>query len=111
MAYKEVEVGKATVVDFKDENKKYVEGMEFEGIFLGVKDFINKRNGKPGRYFRFSDVDDEDVNYIVYDSAALGNKMEKVKYEQKVKIVFLGFKKSVKDPTTEYKDFAVYRDE
>jgi len=105
MAFKKVEVEyeNSEIVKFEEE------GQEFVGIYRGYQDWKNE-NGE-GRFYKFEDPDDDEVNYTIYESAVLKTKMPKVPLDALVKIVYLGKKPSKRNKSQSYRDYDIFIDD
>jgi len=88
---------------------KFVEeGQEFVGIFRGIVKYPDKTTGEEKFFWKFEDPDDEELEFIIFPSAVLVTKVERIPLDATAKIVYLGKKQSGKNATRFYKDFAVF---
>jgi hypothetical protein len=81
-------------------------GDEFIGVFRGIVEYSNA-NGE-GKFYKFEDVDDEEKEFIIFPTTVLETKFKRVPLDAMVKIVYLGKKKSEKNPKYSYKDYDIY---
>ena len=80
---------------------------EAVGIFRGIVEFTND-NGE-GHFYKLEDIDDPDLEYIVFGGlAVLDDRMKKVPLDKPVKIVYKGKKQSSKNKSRFFKDFDVF---
>lgn len=97
----EVEYKESEVVKFEEA------GQEFIGRYLGFIEFTND-NGE-GLFYKFVDVDDDDLEYIIFGGlTVLDDRMKKVPIDVVAKIVYKGKKQSSKNKTRFFKDFQVF---
>lgn len=90
---------KATVVKFD------TEGQEFMGRLLEIVEY--KRDDEEKMFWKFTDLDDDEIEYIIFPSAVLKTKMANIEEGTPVKIVYLGKKKSGKS-SFYFKDYDIY---
>jgi len=97
----EVEYKESEVIKFEEA------GQEFIGKYLGFIEFEND-NGK-GLFYKFEDVDDDQLEYIVFGGlTVLDDRMKKVPIDGVAKIVYKGKKQSSKNKSRFFKDFDVF---
>ena len=97
----EVEYKESEVIKFEEA------GQEFIGRYLGFIEFTND-NGD-GLFYKFADVDDDDLEYIIFGGlTVLDDRMKKVPIDAVAKIVYKGKKQSSKNKTRFFKDFQVF---
>ena len=97
----EVEYKESEVVKFEEA------GQEFIGRYLGYIEFSND-NGD-GLFYKFADVDDNDLEYIIFGGlTVLDDRMKRVPIDVVAKIVYKGKKQSSKNKTRFFKDFQVF---
>lgn len=99
MKNEDVEYKESEKVSFKEPGK------EFIGVYIGFFEF-NGRYG-PGIGYKFLDVDDDKLEYVIFGDSVLKTKMENVPLDAVVKIVFQGKKKSEKTGRM-YKDYKFF---
>jgi hypothetical protein len=102
-------------IEPKEENEAIVvrfeeKGDEFIGKYMGYVEYKDKTTGEDKIFYKFVDLDDEEINYIMFPSSVILNKMKMVPLDAPVKIVYEGLKKSEKSKF-KYKDFSFYLSE
>ena len=80
-------------------------GQEFIGEYIGF--FEGEGNYGPFIGYKFLDVDDAELEYVIFGDSVLKSKMGKVPLEAVVKIVYKGKKKSEKTGRM-YKDYEFF---
>ncbi len=98
---------KEEAVEYKEsEAIKFEEvGQEFMGEFIGFFEFEGSYG--PGIGYKFLDVDDPELEYVIFGDSVLKTKMKNVEVNQIVKIVYRGKKKSEKTGRM-YKDYSFF---
>ena len=100
--------------EMKNEDVEYEEsekvsfdepGKEFVGKYIGFFEFEGQFG--PGVGYKFLDVDDDELEYVIFADSVLKTKMERVPLDAIVKIQFLGKKKSEKTGRM-YKDYKFF---
>ena len=103
MEWKEVEVQtenrESEVVRFEEE------GDQFIGRYLGFVEY--EREGEKNIFYKFVDVDDDEIEFVMFPTSVLKTKMARVPIDAAVKIVYLGKEKSQKSRYI-YKNFDVF---
>ena len=98
----------------KDEDVEYKEserivfeepGKEFIGKYVGFFEFEGSYG--PGVGHKFVDVDDDELEYVIFQDAVIKTKMSRVPLDAIVKIVYMGKKKSEKTGRM-YKDYKFF---
>jgi len=99
-------------LEFEAEDRKEAEVVRFEnegdsfvGRYVGFVEY--ERDGEKNIFYKFVDVDDEEIEFIMFPTSVLKTKMERVPLDAAVKIEYLGKKKSEKSKYS-YKDFEFY---
>ena len=99
-------------IEFNEEERKESEvvrfeeeGDEFIGKYLGFVEY--EKDGEKNIFYKFQDIDDDEIEFIMFPTSVLKTKMERVPLDKPVKIVFLGQVKSKKSRYN-YKDFDVF---
>ena len=94
-------------IEYKEsENVKFEEkGQEFVGEYIGFFEFEGSYG--PGVGYKFLDVDDPELEYVIFGDSVLKTKMKNVELNQIVKIVYEGKKKSEKTGRY-YKDYKFF---
>lgn len=98
---------KEEAVDYKESEAIRFEevGQEFLGEFIGFFEFEGSYG--PGIGYKFLDVDDPELEYVIFGDSVLKTKMKNVEVNQIVKIVYQGKKKSEKTGRM-YKDYKFF---
>lgn len=100
--------------EMKDEDVEYKEserivfeepGKEFIGKYVGFFEFEGSYG--PGVGHKFVDVDDDELEYVIFQDAVIKTKMSRVPLDAIVKIVYMGKKKSEKTGRM-YKDYKFF---
>ena len=83
-------------VGYKESEKVTFEepGREFVGKYIGFFEFEGSYG--PGVGHKFVDVDDDELEYVIFQDSVLKSKMTRVPLDAIVKIVYIGKKKSEK---------------
>ena len=94
-------------VEYKESEKVTFEepGKEFVGKYIGFFEFEGSYG--PGVGHKFVDVDDDELEYVIFQDSVLKSKMARVPLDAIVKIVYLGKKKSEKTGRM-YKDYKFF---
>jgi len=98
---------KEEAVDYKEsESIKFEEkGQEFIGEYIGFFEFEGSYG--PGIGYKFLDVDDPELEYVIFGDSVLKTKMKNVELNIIVKIVYKGKVKSEKTGRM-YKDYRFF---
>lgn len=78
---------------------------EFVGRYIGFVEY--EKDGEKNIFYKFQDIDDSDMEFVMFPTSVLKTKMARVPLDALVKIVYLGEVKSNKS-RYKYKDFAVF---
>ncbi len=103
----EFEEMKAEDVEYKEsEQVKFEEpGKVFVGKYIGYFEFEGAYG--PGVGYKFLDLDDDELEYVIFADSVLKTKMNRVPLDAAVKIEYLGKKKSEKTGRL-YKDYRFF---
>lgn len=98
---------KEEAVDYKESERISFEekGQEFLGEYIGFFEFDGSYGHGIG--YKFLDVDDPELEYVIFGDAVIKTKMKNVELNQIVKIVYQGKKKSDKTGRI-YKDYKFF---
>lgn len=100
--------------EMKDEDVEYKEseqirfeepGKVFVGKYIGFFEFEGAYG--PGMGYKFIDVDDDELEYVIFADSVIKTKMERVPLDATLKIEYLGKKKSAKTGRM-YKDYKFF---
>lgn len=99
-------------IEIKSEERKEATLVRFETAgdeFIGVlKEIVEyNKNGEDKMFWKFVDMDDAEIEYMLFPSSVLTTKMANIGLDTPVKIVYLGKKKSSKS-SFYFKDFDIY---
>lgn len=97
--FESTEKKEATIVRFENA------GDEFIGMLREVVTY--KKNDEEKMFWKFTDIDDVEIEYILFPTSVLTTKMANITIDTPVKIVYLGKKKSGKS-SFYFKDFDIY---
>jgi hypothetical protein len=98
---------KDEAVEYKESEAVKFEsvGQEFMGEFIGFFEFEGAYG--PGIGYKFVDVDDPELEYVIFGDSVMKTKMKNVPVNAIVKIVYQGKKKSEKTGRM-YKDYKFF---
>ena len=94
-------------VEYKEsEHVKFEEpGKTFVGKYIGFFEFEGSYG--PGIGYKFLDVDDDELEYVIFADSVIKSKMERVPLDATLKIEYIGKKKSEKTGRM-YKDYRFF---